>query len=509
MLLMLVLPACEGGAPEDDEDDYEIFTPPEESVEVKWAFFVESRGDNTREYTVMSDIFNALNVRLRRQGVGIHIKPEFIFCPPMLAMYYYPEYKAYEEFLLSELTSGYTEYDLITSGTSALFDEWARDGLLEDIAPYLDRYLNVRNTVAKDKWERVTFGGKIFALPTDLFSPVIAAPSGYEDLFLRADNNPPYFPDAQSFFDFALERHEENGSVLLFPDKNPGIGEDHARPLVFLHKSYDQWPFVVSPDFLFYFDRDGSVSSYAESEIFRQDAEWMFKFREAGLIVNGEEGNIAPVMGSFYRNLHVANHISEFAEYGIAYENGRSPGSNLLLHLIPKGRDPEPVLMFFDWLYSSKANYDLLTLGIKGGHYMQGEDEDALPELLSDSNGKLLYGWGRYMDYQVSLEHPRGNALADAALTPYQLYARSVEIKNIPSAGFAFDPSPVQGAYDAVIKQMSKWNEYGNAWEKMRDGKEDFVMLAEVIEAFKAAGLDTVVAECQRQLDEYRESIGR
>jgi len=204
VLLALVLPACDGKT----EEEREIFIPSGESAEIRWAFFAGGRDVNE----TMSAIINTLNVRLKNQGVGVYISPYFIPTPAHLTNAEVTE--TYENFAGKEIASGDTEFDLITCGANTGFFKWRRNGLLEDLAPYLDQYLYLRETIAKDKWDYVTSGGQIFALPTDF----VESKDIYADIYLRTEDNPPYFPDVQSFYDYVVEMNRADGSVLFVND---------------------------------------------------------------------------------------------------------------------------------------------------------------------------------------------------------------------------------------------------------------------------------------------------
>jgi putative aldouronate transport system substrate-binding protein len=59
----------------------------------------------------------------------------------------------------------YPDAFMINNGDRNRLLQFATDGLLTDIAPYLDKYPNLKNNMPEDAWLPVTQDGKIFAIP--------------------------------------------------------------------------------------------------------------------------------------------------------------------------------------------------------------------------------------------------------------------------------------------------------------------------------------------------------
>ena len=82
-----------------------------------------------------------------------------------------------------------------------------------------------------------------------------------------------------------------------------------------------------------------------------------------------------------------------------------------------------------------------------------------------------------------------------------QYVAMNTEAKKSLAAVFIFDPSSVQNEYIALT---NVWDEYSS--QLMFGFVDPDEKTPELVEKLKAAGLDTYMAEKQRQLDEWAAS---
>lgn len=157
--------------------------------------------------------------------------------------------------------------------------------------------------------------------------------------------------------------------------------------------------------------------------------------------------------------------------------------------------EPEAAMEMLNLMYSDEYFYNLITWGIEGEHYVFTDDGHiTYPEGVgADNSGYSLgLGWifgnqylsyvweGDDLDVYDQLKEFNDSALKSKAL------------------GFTYDSTPVKTEVAAITNIM---NEY-------RAGLEFGVLdpetaLPEFIEKLKAAGIDKVVAEKQKQLDEW------
>lgn len=179
-----------------------------------------------------------------------------------------------------------------------------------------------------------------------------------------------------------------------------------------------------------------------------------------------------------------------------AFTNTQQVGA--IIQAIPVTcENPEKVLEFINLLYSDEEVYNALTWGIEGKHYQHVQDSDrwiTYPEgVTADTSGYTLsatYAFGnRYLSYIWNTD-------------PENLNERFKEFNDTAvkskALGFVFDPTSVKTEAAAV---QAVFDEYRLSLENgVIDPAEN---LPKFRQALKDAGIDTVIEEKQRQLDEW------
>lgn len=179
-----------------------------------------------------------------------------------------------------------------------------------------------------------------------------------------------------------------------------------------------------------------------------------------------------------------------------AFTNTQQVGA--IIQSIPTTcENPEKVLEFLNLLYTDADVYNALVWGVEGTHYAHVDGSDTwitYPEGVSaDTSGYTLsatYAFGnRYLSYIWNTDPENLNEkfkeFNDGAIKSNAL-------------GFVFDPSNVKtevAAVQAVFDQYRLPLENG-----VVDPDEN---LPKFIQALKDAGIDTVIAEKQKQLDAW------
>ena len=161
-------------------------------------------------------------------------------------------------------------------------------------------------------------------------------------------------------------------------------------------------------------------------------------------------------------------------------------------------RSPRPVtaMRFLDLLYTNAELVNLIDWGIEGKHYIRVTQNVITvpegvetPELGYHPNHGGLFG-NQFLSYVFLGDDPN-------------LWLKMEEFNRTavksPALGFTFDPTPVKATYVAVRNVM---NDY-------RDGLETGTLdPAAVLPVFRRklreAGIEAVIVEKQRQLDEWR-----
>lgn len=154
---------------------------------------------------------------------------------------------------------------------------------------------------------------------------------------------------------------------------------------------------------------------------------------------------------------------------------------------------PDKAMEFLNLMYSDRDLVNLMDWGIEGKHYIQLEDGTIdYPVGINASNTgynmnqgflfgnqMLSYVWkGDPVDLWEQMDHFNRNAIKSEAL------------------GFFFNTTPIEAEFTACT---SIWQEYQKALGVGAVDPDE--VLPEFIQRLKAAGVDRIVAEKQRQLD--------
>jgi len=159
---------------------------------------------------------------------------------------------------------------------------------------------------------------------------------------------------------------------------------------------------------------------------------------------------------------------------------------------------PEKAMAFINLLNTDKHLRNLASYGIEGKHWIAvGENFYRLPD---GCEKKADTGFETYVA-------PQGNKYLSRMIegTPEDIYEKYKEfdekaIKS-PALGFAFDPEKVQLEVTAV---NNVYNEYMPAL--ILGSVDPEVAFPKAVKKFKEAGVDKIIAEIQRQYDEWRKN---
>lgn len=157
--------------------------------------------------------------------------------------------------------------------------------------------------------------------------------------------------------------------------------------------------------------------------------------------------------------------------------------------------NPERAMMFIDLLYTDQYLLNLLNYGIEGVHYVKQGDNviDFAPGLTAQTSGYNIgaaWMFGNQMNtYLWTNEDPN-------KWDQFKAFNDS-SIKS-PALGFVFDPTNVKNEIAAVtnVKQQ-----YDTALSIGQVDPEKYI--PEYVEKLKAAGMDKIIAEKQKQLDAW------
>jgi putative aldouronate transport system substrate-binding protein len=158
-------------------------------------------------------------------------------------------------------------------------------------------------------------------------------------------------------------------------------------------------------------------------------------------------------------------------------------------------KDPARDLMFLNLLYTDKYLVNLIAFGIEGKHYVKKSDNVIdFPQGMDPKtsgynlNQPWLYG-NQFLDYLWANENPQ-------KWENFKKYNQSAERSRV--LGFTFNPDPVKNEVAATNNVAKELN--SGLYSGTLDPNE---YLPKLIEKMKAAGADKIIAEKQKQLDEW------
>ena len=152
-------------------------------------------------------------------------------------------------------------------------------------------------------------------------------------------------------------------------------------------------------------------------------------------------------------------------------------------------------VMLLDLLYSDVEINNLLSWGIEGVHYVHTEDPNIIdyPEGVTAADVGY-YSWGKF-------EYPNNFLQYVMAPSPSNLWEEMQEFNTSgrlsKAFGFVFDRTPVEGEMTAVSNVVSQY------YQGLGSGTLDPSKLEDFRKDLKDNGIDVIIAEAQRQLDEF------
>lgn len=377
---------------------------------------------------------------------------------------------------------------------------------------YIDKYPNLKNAL-DTAWGDFTVKGEILAVP---------AMSGYniskdygriyyqQEVFDKTGAEIPETVD--EVIDTALKMQE----VLLEETGKKTYTWTHQLSAVpdWLHRTYDNAPFTVENTMgLVKIDQDGTVSSWYESEEFKKDCETYKKMYDLGLVdpdvltVDRNRTTTESLNGRFIFGFDTFNYGSTekalkentgntLTDFVLNEELGNYRFFSILNgNAIPSScKNPEASIQFLDWLYGDAENFRLFMYGEEGRNYKKIDETTA--EFFKGEDGNYLYN---YDNWQIGyVEHRLFEEGMSGKLMEIETQPMSGKITVSPIIGFQFDQT-------GVINEIANLQtEIITSIYPIKYGVADYeTNIDAAIVNLKAAGLDKVIAEYAKQLNDF------
>ena len=254
-----------------------------------------------------------------------------------------------------------------------------------------------------------------------------------------------------------------------------------------------------------------TVVNLYETDKYREYCEMMYQWNSEGLVM-------ADATTTTENNLLSANGFAMFENWkpGKEYENFKSTGKEVVfmkLHeenikytdlangnswCIPYCAEyPEKAMQMWDLMYTDAEISNLLINGIEGKHWVYADEEKTTittPEGVdANASGYSSVDWA-WPNQQIT---PVWSGVEPDLWEQLNEFNKSGVAS--PAMGFSWDSSPVLNAVTACNNVISEYNT-ALRWGMAGDPAE---VIPEFVSALKSAGMDEVIAEKQKQLDEF------
>lgn len=163
-----------------------------------------------------------------------------------------------------------------------------------------------------------------------------------------------------------------------------------------------------------------------------------------------------------------------------------SAGMSTTTAISSTSKHPEKAIKLIELLNKDKELYNLICYGIEGKHYKKIDDN----HIRIDSEKKYFPSLSWMFGNQFNAYLLEGQSDETWDLT----HELNMTAEKSPVYGFNFNPDPV---IDKVVQVKAIQKEYDNIFAYSEEKREEYVL------KLKEAGLDEVVKETQRQVDEW------
>ena len=440
------------------------------------------------------ELLQAINDKLKADGMNL--KLEIMYIPS----------DVFQDKLNMMLSTG-DEFDLlcIMEDQKPFTSFVANEGIIS-ITKYVEKSENLNRVIPSYMWESATINGEIYTIPANWCE--------------TADQNCCITFRRDKMKEFGLEDPQTKEDLLnmckVFAENwkgenKPVVIPMYKEPFNYLFRTLDTYPFTVQKD-LFFIDQQGNVKNWMETEEFKQCAEFFRELYEKGYVPE----DVLSSGWSSWKTMLTGDFIwvdqCQLWDTEAIWEE-RIPGVELdTVYLNPKApifrmasfrndtavsstsKYPEEAVKFMDWLYSSQENYDLMVYGIEGVTWKnEGGNQYTKIDPAFEFNPDWMIGNLNYIRYQKGTYEKFIDIMGK----------EKPEAQNAIGLNFVFDPSAVadeyvtcqaevvQSVYPIKLGLVSYEEGYKAALERM-----------------KAAGIDKVIEEYQKQMNEYLKQKG-
>lgn len=496
MMLVVVVSGCYG-AVNDKNDGAAPATGSDsnggEIVTVKYVL----PGTQPKEWPAVQ---KAVNDKLVADGLNINIEKEYI------------DWGAWEQKINLKLSTK-EDFDMFHVMNDLVgLANYAGRGALKDITAEVDQYgPNLKKVIPDSVWSSVKKEGKIYGVPAYWYESAVDGSLTINKYLLNKAGVPADIKDRQQLMD-AMEQVNSKLNMKLTVPIRGGVG----GPADIFQRTYDTYPFTVR-DNIAYIGQEGVVKNWVETDEFKQDAAWFRQAYQKKLIhpdvltVKQEqvkqqidEGKFVFMLGTpnKFTGIHktypdIKDEDLELIRLNPDKPHYRMVNAKNINVVAANSKHPAEAVKFLNWLYDNQENYDLFMYGIEGKTYKKVGDK-GVESVIDPATNMPLYIQDDWMIGNLNFIR------VDQTLTgaSKKLYEADPEAKNFFAADFFFDPTPVKAEMGNVQAVY-----VSDVLPIYRGVKDYDSSIKGALDKLKAAGIDKVIQEYQKQLDAYKETL--
>lgn len=436
------------------------------------------------------DLMAAINKKLAADKTGLELNIKYI-----------PS-DVYQDKVNMMLSSG-EEFDLlcIMEDQKPFTSYIASEGIIP-ITDYVNQSATLKSVIPDYMWESASMGGSIYTIPASWCETADqnnCITIRREKLKEYGINDPRTMDDLLHMCQVFTEKWDGSDKPVVVPM--------YKEPFTYLFRALPTYPFTVQKD-LIYIDQQGRVKDWLETDEFKQCAEFFRTLYENGYVPQdvlspGWSSWNTMLSGNFiwvdqcqlWDTQRVWQERIPGVDLDTIYlnENAKPFRSNSFRNdtaVSATSKQPDKAVKLMDWVYASQENYDLMIYGVKGLTWNdEGEHLYSKIDPSFEFNPDWMIGNLKYERYQKGT------------------YPKFIEImgKEKPDAensvvlNFTFDPTSVADEYancQAQVVQSIYPIKLGLI--SYEDG------YADALARMKAAGIDKVIKEYQKQYDAFR-----
>lgn len=435
------------------------------------------------------ELVQAINDKLAADGTGLQL--EIMYVPS----------DVFSD-KVNMMLQGGDEFDLLAvmEDQKSFTTYIGAEGIIP-ITQYVKDSEVLNRVIPQYMWESATVGGEIYTIPanwTENADQACCITIRREKLEEFGLEDPKTMEDLLNMCQVFTEKWDGPSAPVIIPM--------YKEPFTWLFRTLDTYPFTVQKDLIF-IDQEGNVKNWVETDEFRQTAEFFRTCYEKGYIPE----DVLSSSWSSWNTMLTGDFIwVDGCQLWGTEEvwNERIQGTNLdTIYLNPDAasfrpasfrndtavsvtsKHPAEAVKFMEWVYSSQENYDLMVYGVEGLTW-KNEGEGLYTKLIPDFefNADWMIGNMEYERYEVGTYQKFIDIMGE----------EKPDAENSIVLNFVFDPASVATEYANCLAEVE-----AKVWPiklgiiSMDEGYED------ALAKLKAAGIEKVVEEYQRQLDEY------